>query len=128
MILACRDGNQFKEDPGQIDILIRRLLPQSYIDSLRNLLNLSSHTSAVDLAGQASFSSGVNTSHLSVADRDGSLVAFTMTLNFDYGNGIIVLGSGFLLNNGLADFTAKSGVPNAYGLVQGEQNAVAPSR
>ena len=128
MNLAYRDRNQFLGDPDQIDIPIRRLLSHSYLDSLRNQLNLSSHTSAVDLAGQAPLSSGVNTTHLSVADRDGSLVALTTTLNFAYGNGIAVPGAGFLLNNELADFTAKPGVPNAYGLVQGEQNAVAPSR
>ena len=128
MNLAYRDRNQFLGDPDQIDIPVRRLLSQSYIDRLRDQLNLGSHTPAADLAGQASLSSGVNTTHLSVADRDGSLVALTTTLNFAYGNGIAVPGSGFLLNNELADFTAKPGVPNAYGLVQGEQNSVAPSR
>jgi len=128
MNLAYRDRNQFLGDPDQIDIPVRRLLSQSYIDRLRDQLNLGSHTSAADLAGQASLASGVNTTHLSVADRDGSLVALTTTLNFAYGNGIAVPGSGFLLNNELADFTAKPGVPNAYGLVQGEQNSVAPSR
>ena len=128
MNLAYRDRNQFLGDPDQIDIPVRRLLSHSYIDSLRNQLNFSSHTSAVDLAGQAPLSSGVNTTHLSVADRDGSLVALTTTLNFAYGNGIAVPGAGFLLNNELADFTAKPGVPNAYGLVQGEQNAIASRR
>ena len=55
-------------------------------------------------------------------------MALTTALNSAYGNGIAVPGSGFLLNHELADFTAKPGVPNAYGLVQGEQNAVAPRR
>jgi gamma-glutamyltranspeptidase/glutathione hydrolase len=128
MNLAYRDRNHFLGDPDQIDIPIGKLLSLSYIDGLRDQLNLNSHTSAADLAGQAPMSSGVNTTHLSVADRDGSLVALTTTLNFAYGNGIAVPGSGFLLNNELADFTAKPGVPNAYGLVQGEQNAVATSR
>ena len=128
MNLAYRDRNQFLGDPDQIDIPMRRLLSQSYIDRLRAQLNLFSHTSAADLAGQAPLSSGFNTTHLSVADRDGSLLALTTTLNFAYGNGIAVPGSGFLLNNELADFTAKPGLPNAYGLVQGEQNAVASSR
>ena len=49
---------------------------------LRDQLNLKSHTPAADLAGQAPLSSGFNTTHLSVADRDGSLVALTTTLNF----------------------------------------------
>jgi gamma-glutamyltranspeptidase/glutathione hydrolase len=128
MNLAYRDRNQFLGDPDQIDIPVLKLLSSSHIDGLRDQLNLKSHTPASDLAGQAPLSSGFNTTHLSVADRDGSLVALTTTLNFAYGNGIAVPGAGFLLNNELADFTAKPGVPNAYGLVQGEQNAVAPRR
>jgi gamma-glutamyltranspeptidase/glutathione hydrolase len=63
-----------------------------------------------------------------VADRHGSLVALTTTLNFAYGNGVVVPGTGFLLNNEMDDFSAKPGVANAYGLVQGERNAIAPYR
>jgi gamma-glutamyltranspeptidase/glutathione hydrolase len=55
-------------------------------------------------------------------------VALTTTLNFAYGNGIAVPGAGFLLNNEMDDFSAKPGVANAYGLVQGERNAIAPGR
>jgi gamma-glutamyltranspeptidase/glutathione hydrolase len=69
-----------------------------------------------------------NTTHLSVADQQGSLVALTTTLNFAYGNGVAIPGTGVLLNNEMDDFTAKPGVPNAYGLVQGEKNAIAPGR
>jgi gamma-glutamyltranspeptidase/glutathione hydrolase len=71
---------------------------------------------------------GTNTTHLSVVDRDGGLVATTTTLNTAYGNGITVPGAGFLLNNEMDDFTAKPGAPNAYGLRQGSQNAIAPGR
>lgn len=128
MNLAYRDRNQFLGDPDQIDIPVRRLLSSAHLDRLRDELDLGAHTSASVLGGQAPLSSGVNTTHLSVADRDGSMVSLTTTLNFAYGNSIAVPGAGFLLNNELADFTAKPGVPNAYGLVQGEQNAVAPGR
>jgi gamma-glutamyltranspeptidase/glutathione hydrolase len=69
-----------------------------------------------------------NTTHLSVVDRDGGMVAATTTLNTAYGNGISVPGAGFLLNNEMDDFTAKPGAPNAYGLRQGRQNAIAPGR
>ena len=71
---------------------------------------------------------GTNTTHLSVVDRDGGLVSTTTTLNTAYGNGISVPGAGFLLNNEMDDFTAKPGAPNAYGLRQGSQNAIAPER
>ena len=63
-----------------------------------------------------------------MADRDGGLVATTTTLNFPFGNGISVPGAGFLLNNEMDDFTAKPGSPNAFGLVQGTANAIAPGR
>ena len=71
---------------------------------------------------------GTNTTHVSVVDRDGGMVATTTTLNTAYGNGISVPGAGFLLNNEMDDFTAAVGAANAYGLRQGAQNAIAPGR
>ena len=65
---------------------------------------------------------------MSVADRQGALVAVTSSINFAYGNGITVPGAGFLLNNQMDDFTAKPGSPNGFGLVQGSANAIAPGR
>ena len=56
-----------------------------------------------------------------MSESDGSLVALTTAVNSAYGNGIAVPGSGFLLNHELADFSAKPGVPNAYGLVEGSK-------
>jgi gamma-glutamyltranspeptidase len=64
-----------------------------------------------------------------VADRAGGLVATTTTLNFAYGNGISVPGAGLLLiNNEIDDFALQPGATNAYGLVEGQVNAVAPAR
>jgi gamma-glutamyltranspeptidase/glutathione hydrolase len=76
----------------------------------------------------AAASEGVNTTHLSVADRQGGLVALTTTLNFAYGNGVAVPGAGFLLNNEMDDFTALPGTANAFGLRQGAANAIAPGK
>jgi gamma-glutamyltranspeptidase/glutathione hydrolase len=60
-----------------------------------------------------------------VIDGQGNVVANTYTLNFSYGSGIVVAGTGILLNNEMADFVAKPGVPNAFGLMGGDANAVA---
>ena len=68
------------------------------------------------------------TTHLSVADADGNAVALTTTLNGLFGGGLWVPGAGFFLNNEMDDFAAAPGVPNLYGLVQGEGNAVRPGR
>ncbi len=71
---------------------------------------------------------GTETTHLSVVDRDGNLVALTTTLNELFGCGLWVPGAGFFLNDEMDDFTAAPGQPNLIGLVQGEANAVAPGK
>jgi gamma-glutamyltranspeptidase / glutathione hydrolase len=129
MNLAYRDRNQWLGDPDQVAIPLERLLSAAYASELRGQLDLNRHRPAATLAPPAaSRREGPNTTHLSVADRQGGLVALTTTLNFAYGNGVSVPGAGFLLNNEMDDFTASPGQPNAYGLVQGEANAIAPGR
>ena len=68
------------------------------------------------------------TTHVSVLDAAGNAVAYTTTLNLAYGSKIVVAGAGFLLNNEMDDFSAKPGVPNAFGLVGAEANAIAPGK
>jgi gamma-glutamyltranspeptidase/glutathione hydrolase len=65
------------------------------------------------------------TTHFSIVDQFGNVVTNTYTINFSFGSGIVVPGTGMLLNNEMDDFAAKPGFPNGYGLVQGEANAVA---
>jgi gamma-glutamyltranspeptidase/glutathione hydrolase len=61
-------------------------------------------------------------------DKDGNAVANTYTINFAFGSGYSVDGAGFLLNNEMDDFAAKTGVPNAYGLIGGDANAIEPRK
>jgi gamma-glutamyltranspeptidase/glutathione hydrolase len=68
------------------------------------------------------------TTHFSVVDSDGNAVSSTYTLNFFFGSGVMVDGLGFVLNDEMDDFTSKVGVPNAFGLVQGPANAIAPGK
>ena len=67
-----------------------------------------------------------STTHFTTVDEDGMVVSNTYTINETFGNGLTVTGAGFLLNNEMDDFTSKVGVPNLYGLIQGEANAIAP--
>lgn len=71
---------------------------------------------------------GRHTTHFSVVDAKGNAVALTTTINVDYGSKLVVEGAGFLLNNEMDDFATAPGKPNAFGLVQGEANAVAPGK
>ncbi len=63
-----------------------------------------------------------------IVDKYGNAVSNTYTINFSYGSGIVVAGAGFLLNNEMDDFSAKPGVPNAYGLIGGEANKIEPNK
>ncbi len=68
------------------------------------------------------------TTHYSIVDRHGNVVANTYTINFSYGTGIVAAGTGILLNNEMDDFSAAPGQPNAFGLIGAEANAIAPGK
>ena len=129
MNLAYRDRNRLLGDPDQVAMPLEQLQSSAYADLQRSRLDLQRHRSAAQLeADPTALGGGSNTTHVSVADRQGGLVAVTTTLNGAYGNGITVPGAGFLLNNELDDFSLKPGSANGYGLVQGAVNAIAPGR
>ena len=71
---------------------------------------------------------GRETTHYSIVDRWGNAVCVTYTINDWFGAGVIAGDTGFLLNDEMDDFTAKAGMANMYGLVQGERNAIAPGK
>jgi gamma-glutamyltranspeptidase/glutathione hydrolase len=128
MNLAYRDRNDLLGDPDQIALPTPQLLSDAYLGSLRQQLSAERHQPPSALPPRPPWSESPNTTHLSVADRQGGLVALTVTLNFPYGSGLVVPEAGFLLNNEMDDFTASPGQPNAFGLLQGEANAIAPGR
>src|SRR6185503_9740131 len=68
------------------------------------------------------------TTHYSIADQEGNVVAVTYTLNSGFGSGVTATGLGFLLNNEMDDFAPKPGEANSYGLIQGEANAIQPRK
>src|SRR6266852_3112893 len=68
------------------------------------------------------------TTHFTIVDQDGMVVSNTYTLNESYGSAVTAAGTGVLLNDEMDDFTSKPGVPNTYGLIQGEANAIAPRK
>jgi gamma-glutamyltranspeptidase/glutathione hydrolase len=80
------------------------------------------------LPGYEGSPGGTNTTHFSVLDRDGNRVAGTVTLNAWFGTGLLVTGTGVILNNEMDDFAVKAGAPNIYQLVGAEANAVAPRK
>jgi gamma-glutamyltranspeptidase/glutathione hydrolase len=129
MNLAYLQRNSLLGDPGGKPFNAEAFLGDPAIGKLRAGLNQRRHRPASELlTGSGLLPEGSDTTHVSVADREGGMVAVTSTLNFAYGNGITVPGAGFLLNNEMDDFTARVGSPNGFGLVQGRANAIAPGR
>jgi len=127
MGLVFRDRNRWLGDPQQTAIPIDWLLSDAHLADLRHAIDPRRHTPPAALPSPTP-PEGSNTTHLSVADRQGGLAALTTTLNLSYGNGVLVPGAGFLLNNEMDDFTLQLGQANAFGLVQGAANTLAPGR
>ncbi|MDN5802788.1 MAG: gamma-glutamyltransferase [Psychrobacter sp.] len=125
MQLAYADRAEYLGDSDFIDVPASGLTSQAYADKLRALINPEKATpaSTVKANNPLPYESD-QTTHFSIVDKDGNAIANTYTLNFSYGTGLVADGTGILLNNEMDDFSAKPGVPNGYGLLGGEANAV----
>ena len=126
MRLAYRDRARHLGDPDFVHVP-EELTTLKYA---RNLARTIGETRAVNAANGADAPTGSgegrNTTHYSIIDREGNLVAATLSINYAFGSGVIV--SGVLLNNEMDDFVAKPGVPNLYGLVGGDANSIEPGK
>lgn len=125
MQLAYADRSEYLGDSDFIDVPASGLTAQPYADKLRALIdpNKATPASTIKANNPLPYESD-QTTHFSIVDKDGNAVANTYTLNFSYGTGLVAEGTGILLNNEMDDFSAKPGVPNGYGLLGGEANAV----
>ncbi|MGI9510201.1 MAG: gamma-glutamyltransferase [Geminicoccaceae bacterium] len=125
MKFAYADRSEYLGDPDFVEVPIEALTSKVYAaDSLSSISRGRAATAAeIGPADLTPYESN-ETTHFSVVDAEGNAVANTYTINFSYGSGLVADGTGILLNNELDDFSAKPGVPNAYGLIGGDANAV----
>ncbi|NVJ70050.1 MAG: gamma-glutamyltransferase [Alphaproteobacteria bacterium] len=129
MKYAYADRSKYLGDPDYFDVPVSALTSKDYAATIRAKINVNKATPSSEIAPAPSLPHESNdTTHFSVMDKAGNMVANTYTLNFTYGNGKSVPGAGFLLNNEMDDFSAKAGVPNAFGLLGGEANAIEPGK
>lgn len=123
---AFADRAEFMGDADFVKVPIAGMISKKYAATLRDNISLDrASTSAQVRAGKPMGYESEETTHFTVVDAEGNAVANTYTLNGGYGSGVVAKGTGVLLNNEMDDFAAKPGTPNAYGLIQGENNAVA---
>ena len=124
------DRNHFLGDPDFLTIPQAVLVSKTYAAERRESIDPERATPSAGVAHGVPIqrSESMHTTHFSVADSAGNVVALTTTINHGFGSAVTVAGAGFLLNNEMDDFASKPGSPNAFGLVQGEANAIAPGK
>ena len=122
---AFIDRNAKLGDPAFVDVPVAQLTDKGYAASLRATIG---EMRATPTSSLTAIREGTHTTHVSVADARGNAVALTTTLNDLFGSGVFLTSAGFFLNDEMDDFTSRPGVPNMYGLLQGEANAIQPGK
>jgi gamma-glutamyltranspeptidase/glutathione hydrolase len=126
---AYADRARFLGDADFVSVPSSGLMSRAWAEQRRKDIDAAraSDSKAVATGEPARYESP-QTTHFTIIDPDGTVVASTYTLNESYGSAVTAPGTGFLLNDEMDDFTSKPGVPNVYGLIQGEANAIAPQK
>ena len=131
---AFRDRAEYLGDPDFVKVPVAQLLDPAYIKGRMADFSPDKATpAAAVLPGLGKYVAAAphesnETTHFSVVDASGNAVANTYTLNGGFGSGVTIAGTGILMNNEMDDFTSAVGVPNMFGLIQGEANAIVPGK
>jgi gamma-glutamyltranspeptidase/glutathione hydrolase len=126
---AYRDRAEYLGDPDFVKMPIARLISPYYAAGLRSNILADQATPSSELAPvTVTKPESHHTTHISIMDTDGNEVAATFTVNFRFGSGFMPPDTGVLLNDEMDDFVSKPGVPNGFGLVGNDANAIAPHK
>ncbi len=133
MKFAFAERSRWLGDPDFFHVPVARLTGRAHADSLRARIRPDAAipwrlAGAPPARADSAKAGRGHTTHLSVVDRDGNAVAATLTVNLTFGSGLVAPGTGVVLNDEIDDFALAPGVPNAFGLVGGEANAIAPRK
>lgn len=126
---AYADRNYYLGDPDFVTIPKKELLDKKYLKNRISTFRTNKTTPTKELSyGKVTIKESTETTHYSIVDAEGNAIAATTTINDAYGSKIYVDALGFFLNNEMDDFSAKPGVPNMFGLIGAEANAIAPGK
>lgn len=135
MRIAYADRSEYLGDPDFVEVPVAQLTSRAYAAQRRQEIQMlraraSTEVKPVDKATLQRYTKkeSPDTSHLTVVDEQRNAVSLTFTINYGFGAGVVTPGTGILLNDEMDDFAAAPGVPNAYGLVGGDANAIAPRK
>ena len=127
MKYAYADRSKYLGDPEFFDVPVQSLISKEYAQRIHNKIKLNSITPSEKIyPGSQLEKESFDTTHFSVADKNGNIVSNTYTLNSGFGSGVVVDGTGILMNNEMDDFVSAPGVPNQFGLIGGEANKIEP--
>ncbi len=126
---AYADRAEYMGDPAFITDKTEMLTSENYLKKRWESFSFKNATPSAEVGNIIpQTKESTETTHLSIVDKEGNAVAVTTTLNGLYGSKVVVSGAGFFLNNEMDDFSIKPGVPNMFGAVGGEANAIAPGK
>jgi gamma-glutamyltranspeptidase/glutathione hydrolase len=125
---AFRDHNEYLGDPDFVKMPLDTLLSPQYAAGLRAAILPDKATPSSMLPMAEASAPGMHTTHFSIVDADGNMVATTQTVNTSFGACLVPPGTGVFLNNEMDDFALVPGAPNAYGLLGNKANAPAPGK
>ncbi len=121
---AYADRSKYLGDPEFVEVPLKGLTTKAYAKNLSQKIGDKATPSETISFGKPLPYESNETTHYSIVDKWGNAVSNTYTLNFSYGSGLVAEGTGIILNNEMDDFSVKAGIPNAYGMIGGEANAV----
>lgn len=121
---AYADRTDYMGDPDFVDVPVEKLLDPEYIEGRMADFTPGLRGRSAEVEPGLQLQESEQTTHLSILDAEGNAVSVTTTLNTEYGSKVVAGGAGFFLNNEMDDFSAKPGVPNIYGLMGTEANAI----
>jgi gamma-glutamyltranspeptidase/glutathione hydrolase len=123
------DRASYLGDPDFYPVPQQMLLDSTYLAQRFENIKLNKKTNSSDIKeGSVEIIESIETTHFSIVDKQGNAIAITTTLNGNYGSKVFVENAGFFLNNEMDDFSVKPGVPNQFGLIGAEANAIAPQK
>ncbi len=129
MKYAYADRSKYLGDPDFYDVPVKKITSNQYANQIFKEINLGMSKSSSDIhPGMYLNNESHETTHFSVADIKGNIVSSTYTLNSTFGSGVVIRGTGILMNNEMDDFSAAPGIPNQFGLLGAEANEIVPMK
>ncbi len=126
---AYRDRAEYLGDTDYVKVPVKRLISKQHANKLASTIQMDEATPSAELVPVVvEAAKATDTTHFSIVDKEGNRVAATLSINYPFGSCFVAEGTGVLLNDEMDDFSSKPGVPNVYGLVGAEANAIEPGK